>query len=307
MRDKKQKNIFLKIIGSGAVLTIMGAILMLICVMMLLDFFGAKLTKDKIQNNAEYATNYIKVVNKYIKDGYVPLQRLLYFYLENTSLSFDYLYDVNLNKEQKITRDIQIVCEDQKLVNMIACNETNIKDNEEYLVVSDGRFNLPLDIDFTITSFFNEQRVIYGENNVHSGWDLLAPSKTPVYSVCNGVIDKVVFTQDENVPYSQSGNSTGNQITIKCDEDYNEIYYVVLEHLYPNSAKVKVGDKVNHWTEIAEVGTTGYSTGNHLHFQVENVSREKIDGMLLIDFNLQRFNYHYNFDNSQNNLFDYKN
>ena len=32
--------------------------------------------------------------------------------------------------------------------------------------------------------------------------------------------------------------------------------------------KVKVGDKVTHWQEIASVGTTGYSTGNHLHYEL---------------------------------------
>ena len=45
-------------------------------------------------------------------------------------------------------------------------------------------------------------------------------------------------------------------------------YYVVFAHLYPNSAKVKEGDKVNHWTQVAEVGTTGHSTGVHLHLAV---------------------------------------
>ena len=64
-------------------------------------------------------------------------------------------------------------------------------------------------------------------------------------------------------------------------------------HLYPNSAKVKVGDKVHHWTQVAEVGTTGHSTGNHLHYQVENSKREKIDGMQFIDFTLHSPTYHF--------------
>ena len=55
--------------------------------------------------------------------------------------------------------------------------------------------------------------------------------------------------------------------------------------IYPKSFKVKVGDKVDHFTEIAGVGTTGHSTGNHLHWQV-SVDGNKIDGMNLVDFNL---------------------
>lgn len=299
---KKKKNIFLKIIGGSSILSITFAMVILICVLMIFDFFGTKLTKEKVQSNAEFADAYTSAVNKYLMDGYVPLQRLLYFHLEDTSLTLDALYTMNQNKEQKTAREINAVCEDQRVKNMVACTESNINENKDYLEVSTGHFNLPLDKNFTITSFFNEQRVIYGETNVHSGWDLSAPAKTPVYSVCSGTVDKVTFTQNENIPYDQSGNKVGNLITIKCDEDYDETYYVVFAHLYPNSAKVKVGDKVNHWTEIASVGTTGHSTGNHLHYQVENANREKIDGMQFIDFTLKSPNYHLELEKSNNIL-----
>lgn len=299
---KKKKNIFLKIICGSSILSIVFAMVILICVLMIFDFFGTKITKEKVQNNAEFADAYKSAVNKYLMDGYVPLQRLLYFHLEDTSLTLDTLYTMNQNKEQKTSREILTVCEDRRVKNMVACTESNINESKDYLEVSTGHFNLPLDKNFTITSFYNEQRVIYGESNVHSGWDLAAPAKTPVYSVCSGTVDKVTFTQNENIPYDQSGNKVGNLITIKCDKDYNETYYVVFAHLYPNSAKVKVGDKVNHWTEIASVGTTGHSTGNHLHYQVENANREKIDGMQFIDFTLKSPNYHLELEKPNNIL-----
>ena len=54
-------------------------------------------------------------------------------------------------------------------------------------------------------------------------------------------------------------------------------------HLFPKSAKVKVGDKVESGQELASVGTTGNSTGNHLHFQVMQ-NGINVDGMSLIDF-----------------------
>ena len=277
---------------------------LLICVLMIFDFFGSKLTKEKVQDNAEYADAYLSAVNNHLKDGYVPLQRLLYFHLEDTSLTLDGLYTMNQNKEQKTAKEISAVCEDQRVKNMTVCTESSITENMEYLEVSAGHFNLPLDRDFTVTSFFNEQRVIYGVSNVHGGWDLAVPEQTPVYSVCSGTVDKVIFTQNENIPYDQSGNNVGNIITIKCDEDYDETYYVVLAHLYPNSAKVKVGDKVNHWTEVASVGTTGHSTGNHLHYQVENVNREKLDGMQFINFNFTSPYYHHELPTPNNNSFD---
>ena len=301
-KKKSKKKIIWSIIGGSSILSIAVAMAILIAVLMIFD--GTKLTKEKVQHNAEYADAYTQAVNKYLLDGYVPLQRLLYFHLEDDSLTLDALYTMNQNKEQKTAREIDAVCEDQRVKNLVACNETNIAENKDYLVVSTGHFNLPLDTKFTITSFFNEQRVIYGESNVHGGWDLAVPAQTPVYSVCSGTVDKVTFTQNENVPYDQSGNNVGNLITIKCDEDYDETYYVVFAHLYPNSAKVKVGDKVNHWTEVASVGTTGHSTGNHLHYQVENANREKLDGMQFIDFTLKSPNYHFETPNQNYNLID---
>lgn len=293
-KEHKKKNIFLKLICSSTILSVVFLIIILICILMILDFFGVTLTKEKVLSNYEYADNYINVINKYLRDGYVPLQRLLYFYLEDPTLSLDTLYIMNQNKEQKISSEIQIVCKDERVKNMVACNESNIKENEEYLLVSSGHFNFPLATDsYTITSFFNEQRVIYGENDSHSGWDLAVPAQTPVYSVCSGVVEKINYTQMENIPYNQSGNRIGNTITIKCDEDYDKNYYVIFAHLYPNSAKVNVGDRVNHWTEIASVGTTGHSTGNHLHYQVENEEGVKLDGMNFIDFTLKSPNYNY--------------
>lgn len=289
MKQKKKKNIFLKIIGGSTILFTAFIMMILLCVLMIFDFFGTSLTKEKIQKNEEYADAYIDSVNQNLKSGYVPLQRILYFYLEDDSLTIDSLYKINQNKEQKTSKDIYDVCSDQRVKDMVACTEDNINDNKEYLIVSTGHFNLPLAKDFTVTSFFNEQRVIYGVSNTHKGWDLAASAQTPVYSVCDGVVEQVTYTQQENVPYSISGNNVGNKIKIKCTDDYNEIYHVIFGHLYPNSAKVKVGDKVYHWTEIASVGTTGYSTGDHLHYEVHNENGEAIDGMNLIDFSLKKY------------------
>ena len=296
MKKRKKENIIFAIIGGSSILSIAVFMVILICILMIFDFLGSKLTKEKVQNNAEYADAYTSASNKYLKDGYVPLQRILYFYLEDTSLSIDTLYTMNQNKESKKAKEISNVCEDTRVKNTVACSGANIKENEDYLIVSTGHFNFPLDVNYTITSFFYEQRIIYGESNVHNGWDLAVPPQTPVYSVCSGTVYKVNYTQSENIPYDQSGNGIGNTITIKCDEDYDETFYVVFAHLYPNSAKVRVGDKVNHWTQVATVGTTGHSTGNHLHYQVMDKDFKLIDGMQLIDFTL----------NHDTNNLDYK-
>ncbi|MDO4962782.1 MAG: M23 family metallopeptidase [bacterium] len=260
---------------------------------MLFNFFGAKITVSTIDDNAEYADEYKSALNNNIKDGYVSLARILYFYLENDTLSFDEIYKLNVNPDTKKMRDIESVCKEDKLKNMTACEESSINENKDFINSTNQYFNFPLNNSYTITSFFNEERIIYGESNRHSGWDFALPAQTKVYSVCKGKIYKKVETQEENIPYDESGNRTGNSLTIECSDDYAEKYYVLYAHLYPHSIKLNVGDEVGHYTEVAEVGTTGYSTGNHLHFQVYDKDWNLIDGMELVDL-LVEYDENYN-------------
>ena len=284
---KKKKKIIIALIGGSSIVMIAVAMAILIAVLMIFDFFGTKLSKEKIEDNLEYGDAYLGAVNENIKYGYVPLQRILYFRLADETLNINTLYDMNLNKQDKKTDEIESVCADERVKDLTVCTSDSIEQNKEYLEVTTTHFNFPLATSsYTVTSFFNQQREVYGEIDTHQGWDFATSAKTPVYSVCDGTVSRVTFTQKNNVPYSESGNKTGNIITITCDEDYENTYYVMYAHLYPDSAKVKVGDKVNHWTEIAEVGTTGYSTGNHLHYQVNDENKKAIDGMQFIDFSL---------------------
>lgn len=193
-------------------------------------------------------------------------------------------------RTRRVRTECTRVCTEERLKNLVACSESNINDNKEYLEIGNQYFNFPLATDYTITSYYNQERIVFQESDRHNGWDFAVDAETPIYSVCDGSVEKIVHTQEENVSYDVSGNSIGNTITIKCDEDYGETFYVLFAHIYPNSFKVKVGDEVKHYTEIAKVGTTGYSTGNHLHYQVYDKDWNVIDGMQLVDLNLIKYN-----------------
>lgn len=287
MKGKKTVAIISAIVGSVSIVGIAIALAILTCILMIFNFFSSNLYREKIISNVEYADEYINVSNKYFKNGYVPLQRILYFHLEDSSLTFDTLYQLNQNKDNKFIENLLIVCGDERVANLSACSADSIDENIDYLILPTPLFNFPLkEKKYTITSFYNEQRIIYDEPSTHGGWDFAISEKTPVYSVCDGTVYKVNYTQDENIPYEQSGNRIGNSITLECNQDYFDTFYVTYMHLYPNSSLVKEGDSVNHFTEIASVGTTGWSTGNHLHYQVADADWNLIDGMQLIDFNL---------------------
>lgn len=278
-----KKKIISILLGSTGGLFLIGFII-LIPVLMILDFFGANITDGYIENNSGYAEEYKKVLNENIKskNGYVSLERILYFYLADNSLTFSEIYTDNLDSELKRQLPISQVCEIQKYKVLEVCKEDNIVDSGQIDEEQAKPFAPPIDFaSSTITSFFKEERIVYGKSDVHSAWDLANSARTPVYSVCDGTVETVDFPYSTNT-IDTSDTQGGNIIKINCE--VNELTYTVLYgHLYPNSSQVAVGDTVTKGQVIASVGTTGYSTGDHLHYQV-SLNNEVVDGMSLIDF-----------------------
>ncbi len=90
-----------------------------------------------------------------------------------------------------------------------------------------------------------------GHNAMHEGVDFMVPEGTPIYASAGGV---VVFA-DTHPQY-------GNMVEI---DHGNE---VITRYAHASKLLVKVGDVVRRGHEIAKVGSTGRSTGNHLHFEV---------------------------------------
>ena len=253
-------------------------------VLMLLDFFGVNVTDGYVENNIEYAEEYRSVVSKNLMagNGYVSLDRILYFYTEDDDLSFDEIYIDNLDSDLKQVKPISEVCSMEKYKLYSVCSEDEISESNQINEEQNKPFNSPLDfIHLNATSFFMEERIINGEYDIHNAWDFYAVDQTPVYSVCDGTVEKVSFNFLNNIIDVNGGY--GNHIVINCEvDDIN--YKVLYGHLYPKSTKLNVGDSVNEWQQIASVGLTGFSTGSHLHYEV-SLNGQAIDGVSLIDFN----------------------
>ena len=281
MKKKKKSKIMKLVMGSSIGMVTMALIIIIPC-LMLLDFFGANITDNYVENNMDYADQYKSTLNKALKNGYgyVPLNRILYFYLENDQLSFYDIYVDNIDKDTNKMMAISDVCELSKYKNYDGCKslntESQIDEEQNNPFVSPIVFSKA-----TVTSFFMEERIVFGESDVHTAWDLATGNQTPVYATCDGIVTEVSFTQKENVTNTSAGG--GNQIKIKCEIDDEVTYTVWYAHLYPSSAKVKEGEQVRAGDELAGVGTTGYSTGPHLHYQVM-YDGNNVDGMSLIDF-----------------------
>lgn len=261
-------------------------LIILIPILMIYNFFGGEITDTGyVEGNIEYADDYIEVLNDNItnkNNAYIPLSRILYFYLEDDSLKFSDIYKNNIDDELKTIKPISDVCL-ESYSSFFVCEEQEISSSNQSDEYPYKPFSNPIDFnDVSITSFFAQERIVYDEYNIHYAWDFGASAKTPVYSVYDGKVVEVRFNQDTNE--INKSNGAGNYITIEYEID-GDIYEVLYGHLYPNSSLVKKGDLVIQGEKIAGVGTTGYSTGNHLHWQVSK-NGNKIDGMNLVDFTL---------------------
>ncbi len=90
-----------------------------------------------------------------------------------------------------------------------------------------------------------------GASVMHSGLDIAAAPGTPIYAPANGVVSYVGF---------ESGY--GNLVTI--DHGYG----VKTRYAHNSEVTVKYGQKVKRGDKIAAVGSTGRSSGYHLHYEV---------------------------------------
>ncbi len=103
------------------------------------------------------------------------------------------------------------------------------------------------------SSYFGEIRQGIGDDRPHKGHDYAAPRGTPIYAAAAGTVLIAGYS-----------SSAGNWVVISHGNGLVTKYMHMFESPY-----VSAGDKVAKGQHIGGVGTTGQSTGNHLHFQVE--------------------------------------
>ena len=94
---------------------------------------------------------------------------------------------------------------------------------------------------------------VLGIPKPHKGQDLGTDGGTPIYSPCDGIA--------ELVGWDAWGG--GNMTTLNCGGD------IVIKLMHQSKTLIATGAKVEAGQKIGLVGTTGNSTGNHLHEQVE--------------------------------------
>jgi len=103
------------------------------------------------------------------------------------------------------------------------------------------------------SSFGMRKHPILGYNKMHRGTDFAAPSGTPIMASGSGTVTRARWC-----------GGGGNCIKIKHNSTYETIY----AHMKAFAKGIKEGRKVKQGQIIGYVGSTGLSTGPHLHYEV---------------------------------------
>ena len=105
--------------------------------------------------------------------------------------------------------------------------------------------------------------------NAHGGVqkfaiDFMAPANTDIHAARGGKVTFVVENESLNVTeYPPGYTGMGNYMFIEHQDGTYGVYF----HMVQNGVLVNVGDRVHRGDHIAEVGNTGNSSDNHLHFE----------------------------------------
>ena len=124
-------------------------------------------------------------------------------------------------------------------------------------------------------------------NKLHGGTDFAAPIGTPIYAAADGTIE-----------FAAMKGANGNLTILRHDNGW-ETYYL---HQNQFSPGIAAGVRVTQGQHIGDIGTTGRSTGPHLHYEVhidgervdplsipaDEASRKRLDGSVLQAFLKER-------------------
>jgi len=130
--------------------------------------------------------------------------------------------------------------------------------NVQNVIGASGEWLWPIPSSSTISSPFGWRiHPIYGDRRFHSGIDIAATSGSSILATKPGTVTVAVYS-----------SSYGNYVIIRHENNISSLY------AHMSALEVAAGQTVTQGQEIGLVGSTGWSTGPHCHFEV------KIDGVL---------------------------
>lgn len=195
----------------------------------------------------------------------------------------------NLNEQMKRERN-ELNRKVSELTNYVRAFEiaqsTRVFERQLFKLNEDAKLYFPASTT-RITSPFNPNRIhpITGVKQPHIGIDIAMPGDQYIYAAEKGTVIGVYKEYDVRM------NGYGDAIMLQhqIDIDGNgqkEVVTTFYAHLMPGTTKVNVGDVVDRGQLIAQMGNSGISTGQHLHFEVhigEWSKQNAVDPMLFLN------------------------
>jgi len=184
---------------------------------------------------------------------------------------FEIFYEKFEDDNNKV-RDTGKIIYASMYVNGEEINLYNFKDknDEEYYnikgkSITKSLMKTPINGARLSSSYGMRKHPILGYNKMHRGTDFAAPSGTPIMASGSGTVTRARWC-----------GGGGNCVKIKHNSTYETIY----AHLKAFAKGIKEGRKVRQGQIIGYVGSTGMSTGPHLHYEVV-VNGKKVNSQKL--------------------------
>ena len=169
--------------------------------------------------------------------------------LSNTKTAREYYISKLTNEEKELQQKIDTynnqVAEIEAEIKLLAANSIS----DDYI---GGAIKWPVPGYSTITSQYGMRvHPITGAYKLHTGVDISAPIGASFIAAANGIVTKATY----NFAY-------GNMVIIDHGGGVQTLY------AHGSEIMVQLGQTVSAGTEVLKVGSTGYSTGPHAHFEI---------------------------------------
>ena len=172
---------------------------------------------------------------------------------------FQIMYEIFLNEKKEIIETGEILYANLKLSGQdnslyyFDNNENEGHYDKNGKSVKKALMKTPINGARLSSPFGMRKHPIDGYNKMHRGTDFAAPMGTPIMASGDGVIKKAGWC-----------GGGGNCVKIK----HNSTYQTVYAHMSKFARGIKPGVRVKQGQTIGYVGSTGKSTGPHLHYEV---------------------------------------
>lgn len=130
-------------------------------------------------------------------------------------------------------------------------NQNNGNTSSTNAAPSAANWKVPCTYVYLSSPFGYRVHPIHGTYGFHSGVDLAAPAGTPIKATRGGTVTRATYD-----------SASGYYVTVNHGDGFSSSYLHMTHYI------VKAGDKVSQGQILGYVGSTGWSTGNHLHFSI---------------------------------------